>query len=92
MSKLIGLPILAFLFLERSDVEKAVELYDLSREYPFVRNSQWFEDVVGYSIADAVANLPTDSVTSAEKRGRNRNLDEPLAGILAELEREIMFV
>lgn len=89
MSKLIGLPILSFLLLEQADVEMAVEIYTLARSYPFVGGSQWFEDIIGKSIAEATTSLRPALVAAAEERGRHRNLDETLKEILAELEGEI---
>jgi len=51
----------------------------------FVANSCWFEDVAGKHVAAVAATLPPDAVAAAQERGRARDLDATVAGLLAEL-------
>jgi len=70
------------------DVEQAVELYALVSRYPFVGNSQWWEDVVGQHIMAAAASLPPDVVAAAQERGRARDMEATLRELLDELDGE----
>ena len=63
-----------------------MEIYALASRYPYVANSQWFEDVVGKHITAVAARLPPDVVAAAQERGRARDLDATVAELLAELE------
>jgi hypothetical protein len=83
---LSALPSIALLLAGQGDAERAVEIYALASRYPFVVNSQWFEDVVGKQIAAVAATLHPDVVAAAQERGRARDLKETLAELLAELE------
>lgn len=60
----------SLLLLKRDQVERAVELYALSRSHPFVANSRWFEDVCGKAVPTAAAALPVEVVERAQRRGR----------------------
>jgi len=55
-------------------VERAVELYALASQSPFVANSRWFEDVVGRHIQTAEAALPPEAVAATRQRGQQRDL------------------
>jgi hypothetical protein len=63
-----------------------VELYALASRYPFVANSQWFEDVAGKHIAALARDLPSDAVAAAQERGWAWELEATVAGLLVELE------
>ena len=79
---------IALLMVDQSEAERAVELYALVSRYGYVANSRWFEDVLVRPIADAVASLPPDAVSTAEERGRERDLHATVKRLLAELDSE----
>jgi hypothetical protein len=81
-------PLAALLLTDLGEVEQAVEIYALASRYPFVANSCWFEDVAGKQIAAAAATLPPDVVAAAQERGRARDVDEAVAELLNEFEKE----
>jgi tetratricopeptide (TPR) repeat protein len=76
---------IALLLAAEDQRELAVELYALSCRYPMVKNSQWFEDVVGKHIAAIAASLPPDVVAAAQERGRARDMEATVRELLAEL-------
>ncbi len=47
-------------------------------------NSRWFEDIAGREIATAAETLLPDVVAAAQKRGRERDIWETAAELLAE--------
>jgi predicted ATPase/DNA-binding CsgD family transcriptional regulator/tetratricopeptide (TPR) repeat protein len=73
---------LAFLAAQEGEAERAVELYALAARYPFVANSRWFEDAIGWHIAVAADSLPPDVVQAARERGQARDLDVTVAAWL----------
>jgi tetratricopeptide (TPR) repeat protein len=83
-----GLPAAALLFADQGEVERAVEIYELACQRPFVANSQWYEDVFGKHIAAMAESLPPEVVDAARQRGRERDPWETAKEILAELEAE----
>jgi hypothetical protein len=85
-SYLYGLPSAAALSLGEGQVERAVELYALALQQPFVSSSCWYADIVGCQIAAAAETLPPDVVASAQERGRARNLETTVRELVAELE------
>ena len=66
--------------------ERAAELYALASRYPYVANSRWFEDVFGRHIEAVAAALPPEVAEAARERGRARDLDATVNGLLVELE------
>jgi tetratricopeptide (TPR) repeat protein len=79
------LPGIALLFIDLDQPERAVELYTLALNNPYVANSQWFEDVAGKHIAKAAESLPVEVVEAAEERGRKRDIWETAEELLVEL-------
>ncbi len=80
-----SLPGAALLLADRGQRERAVEIYALVSQYPFVAKSRWFEDIAGQHIAAAAADLPREVVEAAQARGRARNLQDVVAELLAQL-------
>jgi hypothetical protein len=68
-----ALPVAALLLLGEGNAERAIEVYELARTFPYVANSQWYEDVVGKPIAEAAGALPSEVVAAAKERGRSRD-------------------
>jgi hypothetical protein len=66
-----------------------VEIYALASRYPYVANSQWFEDIAGKQITAVAATLPPEVVAAAQERGRARDLQETVAELLVELGAEV---
>ena len=77
-------PLAALLLADRDEVERAVEIYALALNYPFVANSKWFEDVAGQHIAAVAATLPPEVVAAAQERGRARDVEATVAELLTE--------
>ena len=77
------IPGVVVLLLEQGERERAVELYAMAcSRYPFVKESRWFEDVIGRQVAAAAAALPPDVVEAAQARGRERDPEETVAELL----------
>jgi DNA-binding SARP family transcriptional activator/predicted ATPase len=87
MPALFGLVAAARLLADEGQVERAVELYALAAQNPFVANSRWFEDVAGNQLAAVAATLPAGQVAVLRGRGRARDPQATAAGLLAELHR-----
>jgi tetratricopeptide (TPR) repeat protein len=87
---LTALPLAALLLADggssRSEPERAVALYALASRYPFVANSQWFEDIAGKEISAVAGTLPPDVVAAAQERGRAWDLWETAAELLEGFE------
>jgi len=66
-------------------IERAVEIYALAAQNPFVASSRWFKDVVGNQISTLAATLPEAVATAARERGQARDLDATVIGLLSEL-------
>jgi tetratricopeptide (TPR) repeat protein len=77
---------MALLLADEGHKEQAVELYALVLRYPWVANSQWWEDIAGKQIAAVAATLPPDVVAAAQARGRARDLQATVRELLEELE------
>ena len=80
-----ALPAMALLLADEGETERAVELYALASQSPFVANSAWFEDVAGKHIAATAEALPPDVVAAAQERGRARDLWDTARELLEEL-------
>jgi hypothetical protein len=78
------LPSIALLCIQQSTIEQAIELYTLALKYPYVANSQWFDDVAGKEIQAAADALPPDRAAAAQERGRQRDLWQTAAELLAQ--------
>jgi hypothetical protein len=72
------------LLSEEGQAERAVELYALASRYPFVGESQWFEDVTGGQITGLAAGLPEHVVAAARQRGEVRDLMATVEELLSE--------
>jgi tetratricopeptide (TPR) repeat protein len=68
-----ALPAAALLLLDAGDTERAIEVYELARTFPYVANSRWYEDVVGHPLAAAATELRDEVVAAAKERGRARD-------------------
>jgi hypothetical protein len=82
---LYALPPAAHLLVDEGEVERAVELYALALQQPFVAHSRWFEDIVGRHVAAAAEALPPEVVAAAQERGRARDLWATAHELVAEL-------
>ena len=80
---------MALLLADAGEVERAVELYALATRYGHVACSRWYEDVVGKHIAAMSTALSPEAVTAAQERGRARDLEATMTGLLTELESRI---
>ena len=86
--KLLILPPAALLVAEKGEVERAIELTEMSCRHPFVANSQWYSDVMGKRMDDMATGLSSEIIDAARQRGRERDPLETAKEILAELEAE----
>ncbi len=83
---LMSLPLVALLLTERSEDERAVELY--TQALAHLCNGykhRWFEDMVGQHVAAAAATLPPEVVAAAQERGWQRNLWETAEELLHDI-------
>ena len=85
-SSVTAVAAVALFLAEQGQPERAVELYATASRYPFISNSRWLEDVVGKHIAALALTLSPQVVAAAQERGRARDLDATVAGLLVELE------
>jgi tetratricopeptide (TPR) repeat protein len=83
MPMMLALPALALLLIDQDRHEQTIELYALASRYPFVANSQWFEDMAGQEVA--AVNLLTEVVATAQERGKAGELEEVVAELLGDL-------
>jgi tetratricopeptide (TPR) repeat protein len=63
----------ALLLADQGKTERAMEIYSLAAQRPYVANSQWVEDVAGQHIKAAATSLPPERIQAAEERGRERD-------------------
>jgi predicted ATPase/DNA-binding SARP family transcriptional activator len=82
---LYTMPIVSLLLADQGEVERAIELYSLASQHPFVSNSQLFEDIAGRHIAAVSATLPSDVVKAAKARGQALEMWEAASELLEEL-------
>jgi tetratricopeptide (TPR) repeat protein len=83
----ITLPTVAMVLADAGNTERAVEVYELACQDPFVANSRWFETVYGSRVADAASQLPEEVVQAARERGAALDLWETVERLKEELER-----
>jgi predicted ATPase/DNA-binding SARP family transcriptional activator len=74
----------AAVLAERSEVERAVEIYALLNRHEFVANARWFADVFGQVVEKASAELPPNTVAAAKARGETLDLWQAARDLLAE--------
>ncbi len=72
---------------EGRDKARSLEIYGMVRLHPKVNNPQWFRDVVEPHFANVAAYLPPATVASAQERGRQLDVWETAANVLADLEK-----
>jgi tetratricopeptide (TPR) repeat protein len=80
-----GLLLAALLLTDRGECERAVELYSVAASYPFVANCHWCHAVAGWRMEAVAATLPTNIVTAAQARGRERDVWVTVEELLTEL-------
>jgi hypothetical protein len=85
MVHLISLGAAALYLADRGDLERGVEIYALVSRYPWIDKSQWFQDVIKGPLNSQTVSLPPDAIAGAQKRGRERDLEETVRELLAEL-------
>ena len=74
----------AAVLAQRSEAERAVEVYALLNRHDYVANSRWFGDVFGQVVEKAAANLPPDTVAAAKARGEASVLWQAARELLSE--------
>jgi hypothetical protein len=87
---LTRLPIASLLLIKLGQIIRAIEIYTLLCQYPYVRNSQWFADVFGKHIEKAAQSLPPDVVETAKARGRELDIWETAESLLKELNEDLI--
>jgi len=88
---ILALSVLAIIFAEEGELEKAVELYATVTAHPFARNSQWLEDLFGKPLSRLCADLPAETFAAAQERGRGRKLVEVGRDYLKNLQTKEVF-
>lgn len=82
---LVALPAFALLALDQEEPVRAVELYALATQHPFVANSHWFAEVAGCHMAAVAAQLPADVAQAAQAQGRTADLWQTARHLLQEI-------
>ena len=81
---MVSLPLAGQLLTDRSETERAVELYALSRQF-FMRGRNPLIDALARGIMDAAAStLSPDVTAAAEARGQTLNILDTATALLAE--------
>jgi tetratricopeptide (TPR) repeat protein len=83
---LLILPPAALLAADMGEVERAIELYEMACQHPFVANSHWYKDVVGKRLGEMAKGLSPEVVEAARQRGKERDPGETARELLAEFE------
>lgn len=76
-----ALPAVALLLSASGQVQRAVEVWSLAKQYPYVAKSKWFEDIAGREL-EAMATI----TSSARQHDRDVDLWATSAALLVELE------
>jgi tetratricopeptide (TPR) repeat protein len=79
----------ALLLFERGIVDKAFEVSELVKNYPFVQKSRWFEDISGRKITALTESLPENVVRASQDCGCKRDIWETARKLLEELKDQI---
>ncbi len=75
----------ALLMVDNDEIERAVEIIALVKQYPFLARSRWMDDTAGRVVESAAAALAPDMVTAAQARGRSLDMWDLAAQLLEEL-------
>ena len=74
------------LYLARSgEVEQAATVWAQALCWPYVANSQFYDDVVGQELTGITADLPADILAAARENGRSQDIWGMAEQLLAEL-------
>jgi predicted ATPase len=76
----------ALLLVDSGETTRAIELYALAVEHPYIGNSRYRADIDGRHISASGETLPRDVVAAAEQRGRARDLWATVEELLAEVD------
>jgi len=82
------LPIIPVLLAGEEDARhkiRAIEIYALAHNHPFIANCQFFYDIAGKDVEAVEADLPADAVTAAKTRGKALDFWETAEQLLQEL-------
>ncbi len=82
-----ALPGISLYLAKSGNAARAVELWSLAKTVPLINNSQWYADVFGVEIESAAAQLPSDVVDSARRRGQALDMWQTGEQLLAEFSR-----
>ena len=77
---------IALLLIDNGQIERAIELYELTQRYPLIQKALWFYTVYGQYVDAAAAVLPEEVAEAARARGRERDLFATAAELLQELD------
>ena len=69
----------------QGDLERAVEIYALASRYPWIDKSQWYHDVIEGPLTTLTASLSPTVIATAQKRGRERDLENIVQELLVDL-------
>jgi len=85
LSYIQAFPALALLKLAEGRAEKAIEYYAYAASYPYIANSQWYQDLVGRHIEDAAESLSPEVVAAAQERGQKLDPEKVIQELLLEM-------
>jgi len=85
MPMMLALPAVALLAVAEGQADQALSLHTLLSRYPFVANSDWFEQVAGARVTQAAATLSPPDVAAAKEKGSALSLEEAVTKFLSDL-------
>ncbi|MAU00057.1 MAG: hypothetical protein CL608_23185 [Anaerolineaceae bacterium] len=78
----ITMALTVLVYLQRNEVESALELYIQLMRLPFVANGCWFADVIGNPVEAATQGLSSEILLGAQARGRQLDLWQTAVALL----------
>jgi tetratricopeptide (TPR) repeat protein len=81
-----ALPALALLEAAQGKHERAIEVYEMALQFPYIKKSIWFRDICGVQIDALAEKLSAETVSAARSRGRELEFWDVIKDWLSERE------
>lgn len=79
-----ALPALALLEAAQGKHERAIEVYEMALQFPYIKKSIWFRDICGVQIDALAEKLSAETVSAARSRGRELEFWDVIKDWLSE--------
>jgi predicted ATPase/DNA-binding SARP family transcriptional activator len=79
---LIGI---ALLLIDEGQVERAIELDEVTQRFPLIEKSPWYNGLLRRLLDQLVCNVTSETVRAARERGRQRDLFATVQELLQEI-------